>query len=177
MRLFTRMAGTALAITLSAPLGAAPSIAAPTPTDSRPPATASAAHSSGQHHQTRPNRLSFGERTVRVAAQYKGVPYRSGGTTPRGFDCSGFTRFVYGKLNTHIPRSSREQYAAAHHVRHPQIGDLIFYHSGHGGRVYHVAIYAGHGKVWHSPRPGESVRKERIYTHYWTAGRFAHHKK
>jgi cell wall-associated NlpC family hydrolase len=174
MRRSTRTAGIALAVALSAPLGASPANAAPVPNDSRHPTTAAAEHGVRKHHHQRPNRLTFGERTVRVAAEYKGVPYRRGGTSPRGFDCSGFTRFVYGKLHQHIPRSSQEQYNAAHFVRHPQIGDLIFYHSGRGGSVYHVAIYAGHGKVWHSPRPGERVRKERIWTRSWTAGRYAH---
>jgi len=123
-------------------------------------------------HRKQAPRRSFGERVVRVAAEYKGVPYRYGGTSPRGFDCSGYARYVYGKLHKHIPRSSQEQYNAAHRVRHPHIGDLIFYHSGRSGSVYHVGIYAGHNQVWHSPRPGEQVRKERIWTQYWTAGRY-----
>jgi cell wall-associated NlpC family hydrolase len=174
MRLSIRAAGLALAVALSAPLGATPTDAATVPDENRPPGSASAESGLAHHHSQRHQRLSFGERTVRIAAEYAGVPYRSGGTSPRGFDCSGFTRFVFGKLHQHIPRSSQEQYDAAVRVRHPQIGDLIFYHSGGGGPVYHVAIYAGHGKVWHSPRPGERVRKERIWTRHWTAGRFSH---
>jgi cell wall-associated NlpC family hydrolase len=49
-------------------------------------------------------------------------------------------------------------------VRHPQIGDLIFYHSGRGGGVYHVAIYAGHGYIWHAPHSGTRVRRDHIWT-------------
>ena len=150
MARFTRTAGLTLAVALSAPLGATP---------------AAAGHPRHRHH-------TCGQRAVRVAAEYRGVPYRSGGTSPRGFDCSGFARFVYGKLDKHIPRSSQEQYDAAHRVGRPRVGDLIFYHSGRGGSVYHVGIYAGHHRVWHSPRPGETVRKERIWTSNWTAGRF-----
>jgi cell wall-associated NlpC family hydrolase len=174
MRLLLRTAGLALAVALSAPLGATPTDAATVPDENRPPGSAAAERGLAHHSFPRHQRLSFGERTVRIAEEYEGVPYRSGGTSPRGFDCSGFTRFVFGKLHQHIPRSSQEQYDAAQRVRNPQIGDLIFYHSGQGGGVYHVAIYAGHGKVWHSPRPGERVRKERIWTSYWTAGRFSH---
>jgi cell wall-associated NlpC family hydrolase len=172
MRLPASTAGITLAVVLSAPLGATPTQAAHIPHHSRPPATAAAESGRAHTHKLRPNRLTFGERTMRIAAEYEGVPYRSGGTSPRGFDCSGFARFVYGKLHLHIPRSSQEQYDAAHRVRHPRVGDLIFYHYGRGGSVYHVGIYAGHGKVWHSPRPGERVRKERIWTRNWTAGRY-----
>jgi cell wall-associated NlpC family hydrolase len=100
------------------------------------------------------------------------VPYRSGGTTPRGFDCSGFTRYVFAKLHKQLPHSSQAQFNRADRVRHPRVGDLIFYHSGSGGAVYHVAIYAGHGQVWHATRPGERVRKTKIYSRHWTAGRF-----
>jgi cell wall-associated NlpC family hydrolase len=108
---------------------------------------------------------------MRVAAEYKGVPYRAGGTTRRGFDCSGFTRRVYADLHKQIPRTSQQQYNRADRVAHPRIGDLIFFHSS-GGSVYHVAIYAGHGQIWHSTRPGERVRKTRIYSSHWTAGRY-----
>jgi peptidoglycan DL-endopeptidase CwlO len=117
-------------------------------------------------------RASFGERSMAVAARYEGVPYRAGGTTPRGFDCSGYTRFVYAKLDKRIPRSSQQQYRAAERVHRPRVGDLIFYHSGGRGSVYHVAIYAGRGKVWHSTRPGEDVRKTKIHSRTWTAGRY-----
>jgi cell wall-associated NlpC family hydrolase len=110
---------------------------------------------------------------VKVASRYQGVPYRYGGTTPRGFDCSGFTRFVFAQLHKRLPRTAQEQFDAAHRVQHPRVGDLLFYHSGsRRGHVYHVGIYAGHGKVWHAPRPGERVGKTRIYSGSWTAGRF-----
>lgn len=136
---------------------------------SKATARANAATSSKAKH--RKQRLSFGERTIRVASEFQGVPYRSGGTSPRGFDCSGFVRYVFAKLDRSLPRSSQEQFNAIDHVRHPQIGDLIFFHNGRSGSVYHVAIYAGNGKIWHSTRPGGEVSKTKIYTRYWTAGR------
>ena len=173
-----RPAGIALALAIAAPLGATAEPAGATP----PPGaaqkatatrtTAAAGHPVPAQRAKAAHRASFGQRTVNVASHYQGVPYRSGGTTPRGFDCSGFTRYIYGKLHKHIPRSSQQQYNRADRVAHPRIGDLIFYHSGRGGSVYHVAIYAGHGRVWHSTRPGERVRKTKIYTSHWTAGRY-----
>lgn len=178
MRLSTTTAGFALAAALTAPLGA-PSTATAAPGFGTP-GTTTPVESPAEHHAKQPakagkqkhSRLSFGERTVRVAANYQGVPYRSGGSSPRGFDCSGFTRYVFAKLHKKLPRSSQQQYNAADRVRVPRVGDLIFYHSGRGGSVYHVAIYAGHGRVWHATRPGERVSKTKIYTRYWTAGRY-----
>ncbi len=118
-------------------------------------------------------RAIFAERTIAVASRYKGVPYRTGGTTPNGFDCSGYTRFVFDKLNKRIPRTSQQQFHAAQRVKHPRVGDLLFYHSGsRKGPVYHVGIYAGGGKVWHAANPGTRVKKGKIYAKHWTAGRF-----
>ncbi|MBA3742816.1 C40 family peptidase [Sporichthya sp.] len=118
-------------------------------------------------------RAALSERTIKVASRYKGVPYRFGGTTPRGFDCSGYTRFVFAKLHKKLPRTSQQQFNAAHRVKHPRVGDLLFYHSGsRNGPVYHVVIYAGHSRVWHAPNPGTRVKRGKIYAQHWTAGRF-----
>jgi cell wall-associated NlpC family hydrolase len=105
-----------------------------------------------------------GERVVKIAASERGTPYRYGGTSPRGFDCSGFTQWVYARAGKRLPRTSAAQAAATRNIprRAARRGDLVFFHSG--GRVYHVGIYAGHGRLWHSPRPGQGVRLERIWT-------------
>ena len=112
------------------------------------------------------NPLTRGRLVIAVAARYRGVPYRAGGTSPRtGFDCSGFTRYVFARLGIAIPRVSRQQYASMIHISRRQAvpGDLVFFHS-RSGRVYHVAIYAGANTVWHSPFPGRRVTRERIWT-------------
>jgi cell wall-associated NlpC family hydrolase len=115
-----------------------------------------------------------GVRTVDLAARYAGVPYRYGGTTPRGFDCSGFTRFVLARLGVAIPRTSQAQYDRARKVakRNVRIGDLVFFHSGSTRNVYHVGIYAGGKRIWHSPRPGRVVSLDPIWTARWVAGRY-----
>ena len=111
------------------------------------------------------------ERVIHIAASKQGTPYRYGATGPRAFDCSGFTRWVFGKIGRHLPRTSSQQSRAVPHVRrsHRRIGDLVFFRSG--GHVYHVAIYAGRNTIWHAPRPGERVHRERIWTPAVSYGR------
>ncbi|MCW2817416.1 MAG: hypothetical protein JWR42_203 [Marmoricola sp.] len=111
------------------------------------------------------------DRVLHVAASKRGTPYRYGATGPRAFDCSGYTRWVYARVGRHLPRTSRAQRAATRHVRRAdrRRGDLVFF-SSHG-RVYHVAIYAGHDRIWHAPRSGQRVRREHIWTRSVSYGR------
>ena len=111
------------------------------------------------------------ERVVRIAASKAGTPYRYGATGPRAFDCSGYTRWVFARVGRHLPRTSSAQARAARHVTrsHRHRGDLVFFKTG--GHVYHVGIYAGDGRVWHAPRPGERVHKEKIWTRSVSYGR------
>jgi cell wall-associated NlpC family hydrolase len=78
---------------------------------------------------------------------------------------------VFSRVGRHLPRTSRAQAGAARHVArsHRRSGDLVFFRSH--GRVYHVAIYAGGNRVWHSPRPGERVKLSRIWTRSVSYGR------
>jgi cell wall-associated NlpC family hydrolase len=102
---------------------------------------------------------------IAVAKRYQGIPYRAGGTTPSGFDCSGYVRYVHSRLGISLPRVSRDQYRAATPIRRSAAvpGDLVFFYSG-SGWIYHAAIYAGNGYVWHSPYTGKRVSKERIWS-------------
>ncbi len=111
------------------------------------------------------------DRVLHAAAAQKGTPYRYGATGPRAFDCSGYTRWVFAKVGRHLPRTSAAQSRAVRHVRASQrrAGDLVFFRSG--GHVYHVGIYAGHGTIWHAPRTGERVHRERLWTHAVSYGR------
>jgi cell wall-associated NlpC family hydrolase len=107
-----------------------------------------------------------GNKIISVADNYQGVMYRRGGSTPAGFDCSGYTSYVYKKaIGKTLARTSNGQ------LRYKSIsksakrkGDLIIF--THGRRAYHVGIYAGDNKIWHSPRSGQRVQKARI----WTSG-------
>ncbi|WP_406141826.1 C40 family peptidase [Streptomyces sp. NBC_01089] len=102
-------------------------------------------------------------RAVQIAASKKGSPYQWGATGPSRFDCSGLTLYSFKKAGKKLPRTAQAQYNGVRHIsasgRHP--GDLVFFH--YGRSVYHVGIYAGNGKIWHSPKTGAVVRLEKIW--------------
>lgn len=118
-------------------------------------------------------RPAFGDLVTEVAAKYKGTPYIWGGSTPRGFDCSGFTRYVYAKFGKTLPRVSADQYRAARKTgKRVQKGELVFFHT-RSGRVHHVGIYAGDGKFWHAPNPNRPISLDSVAGRGpWTAGRY-----
>ena len=91
---------------------------------------------------------------LRTADGYRGVPYVWGGNTPgQGFDCSGFTKYIFAKHGVGLPRTSREQSrvgaAVAADFRALRPGDLMFF-AEPGEAISHVAIYAGNGRIIHS---------------------------
>lgn len=94
---------------------------------------------------------------VGIAAQYLGVPYVWGGTTPAGFDCSGLVQYVFRQAGVSLPRTSQAQGSVGTSIplSQAQPGDLLFW--GSAGSYYHVAIYAGNGQYIHAPAPGQSV--------------------
>lgn len=102
---------------------------------------------------------------IKFAKTLIGTPYKYGGTTPKGFDCSGLVRFVFAELGHQLPRISREQYQALTPVDKPQIGDLVFF--GRGNRVSHVGIYVGGDKMLHAPSSGKAVAIDTFTSGYW----------
>jgi cell wall-associated NlpC family hydrolase len=93
-------------------------------------------------------------RLLHVADSYRGVKYVWGGNTPReGFDCSGFTKYVFGKQGIALPRTSREQVRSGAGVapdfRALRPGDLMMF-AEPGQAISHVAIYAGNGRIIHA---------------------------
>ncbi|WP_121253777.1 C40 family peptidase [Nocardioides ferulae] len=132
-----------------------------------PPAQAAELKTSERERAARPSapRLGTNGRVLRVARAQAGDPYRYGAAGPHAFDCSGFTRFVYRRAaGEALPHSSSAQVGRTKRISRGSArpGDLVFFHDG--GGVYHVAIYAGRGRVWHSPRPGERVHRAPIWT-------------
>jgi peptidoglycan DL-endopeptidase CwlO len=113
-----------------------------------------------------PGSAEFGATILAIASRYAGTPYRYGGTTPEGFDCSGFTSYVYAQVGIDLPRTSGAQRAATRRISRSEAmpGDLVFMPG-------HVGIYAGNGMMWDSPRSGKSVTKRPVYSSSATYGR------
>ncbi len=106
-------------------------------------------------------------RVVPAAERYIGVAYRYGGSSPEsGFDCSGFVQYVYGQQGVDLPRTSRQMAGAGVAVepsaRSLAVGDLMLF--SQGGRISHVAIYAGNGRFIHSSSSGKGVRYDDLDT-------------
>jgi len=106
-------------------------------------------------------------RVVPTAERYIGTPYRYGGDSPRGgFDCSGFVQYVYGLQGVSLPRTSRQMagsgVAVTPSARLLAVGDLLLF--SQGGRISHVAIYAGSGRFIHSSSSGKGVRYDDFAT-------------
>jgi cell wall-associated NlpC family hydrolase len=101
---------------------------------------------------------AYGSSIVSIAARYVGVPYVYGGTTPDGFDCSGFTSYVYAQVGISLPRTSSAQGSVGTKVSRDQAqpGDLIW-------TPGHIAIYAGDNMMIDAPRPGKSVQFRQIW--------------
>ncbi|WP_159798235.1 C40 family peptidase [Puerhibacterium puerhi] len=99
-----------------------------------------------------------GSTIISIASRYVGVPYVSGGTTPSGFDCSGFTQYVFAQAGISLPRTSGEQRYAGTVVSRSaaQPGDLIW-------SPGHIAIYAGDGMQIDAPRPGKTIQFRSIW--------------
>jgi cell wall-associated NlpC family hydrolase len=102
------------------------------------------------------------KKPVNIAKTYIGVRYKRGGTSPKsGFDCSGFTRYVYKKAGKSIPRTSSAQRHAGKTIarKWARPGDLVWFKD-----FRHVAIYAGNGYIIDAPKPGKKVAKRKLWT-------------
>lgn len=106
---------------------------------------------------------------ISVAASLLGIPYRYGGSSPSGFDCSGFTSYVYKVAKgITIPRTAEGQRAGSARISNPVPGDLVFF----GIPATHVGIYAGNGMMYDSPHTGDVTRFRKIYSGNVTYGRY-----
>lgn len=110
------------------------------------------------------------------AAQFLGVPYVYGGSTPSGFDCSGFTSYVFKNTVGSIPRVAQAQFDATTRVSKDNLlpGDLVFFGSSTSS-ISHVGIYVGNNQFIHAPNTGSVVKYDSITgsyaTRYQGAGR------
>jgi peptidoglycan DL-endopeptidase CwlO len=98
-------------------------------------------------------------RVVAIALRYLGTPYRWAGSSPSGFDCSGFIMYVYGRIGIGLPHNSAMLWDVGRPVARTDLqpGDVVFFNGlGHSG------IYIGRGRFVHSPHSGDVVKISRL---------------
>ncbi len=112
-----------------------------------------------------------------TASKYLGVPYKYGGTTTSGFDCSGFTSKVFSDLGIQLNRTSGSQYQQGTAVAKSdlQVGDLVFFNTS-GSGISHVGIYIGDGKMIHS-QTGQGVSYSNVDDPYYWGSRYVGAKR
>lgn len=122
----------------------------------------------GGEKETNTKKITLYDREgiVEISKRYIGFPYKSGGNTPEGFDCSGFTQYVYKKAGYSLPRTTVDQYNLLEPVKIPKKGDLVFF-SIYNNKVSHVGIYIGDFQFIHSPRTGKKVEIADLRNSYW----------
>jgi len=113
------------------------------------------------------DRNVVGRRAVSIALQQVGTPYRYGGSTPSGFDCSGLVYYSYANAGKNIPRTTAGQWAGLAPVegRNLLAGDLLFFNIS--GKMSHVGMYVGNGQFVHAPSSGKSVSIENLRSDYY----------
>ncbi|MBU3184918.1 C40 family peptidase [Clostridium estertheticum] len=102
------------------------------------------------------------------ASDFLGIPYVWGGTSPKGFDCSGFTQYVFGHFGVNLPRVSEDQQNVGTLVSRADLrpGDLVFF----GTPAHHVGIYIGNGNMINAPHTGAVIRVQTLNSDF-TYGR------
>lgn len=108
-------------------------------------------------------------RAAQVALKMTGRPYRHGGHTPAGFDCSGLVHYSYAQAGVQVSRETRSLRARAGRIGKADLrrGDLVFFDQD-GKKFSHVGIYVGEGRFVHAPSSGGKVRTDRLDSDYWT---------
>ena len=100
---------------------------------------------------------SPGRQAAKIALEQVGTPYRYGGSTPSGFDCSGLVQYAYSGAGVSVPRTTGQLWSAARPVAQQDLeaGDLLFFSIG--GKMSHVGMYLGERRFVHAPQSGRLV--------------------
>lgn len=110
----------------------------------------------------------LGSEAAENALDMVGHPYKFGGYTPAGFDCSGLVHYSYKRAGLLVPRDTRAQRNMSYEipVSELQPGDLLFFNQ-EGQKASHVGIYLGSGRFVHAPSTGGRVRVDSLYQDFW----------
>lgn len=102
-------------------------------------------------------RTTAGQRAAAIALDQVGTPYRYGGTSPSGFDCSGLVQYSYRQAGLNVPRTTGQLWSAASPVGRSELraGDLLFFSIE--GKMSHVGLYLGERRFVHAPQSGRKV--------------------
>ena len=114
-----------------------------------------------------------GRELIMQSMDLVGTPYRWGGTTDAGFDCSGMIQYLYkNALGVNLPRTSRDMAAASKGISksHLKAGDLVFFNTS-GRGISHVGLYIGNDQFIHAPSSGKTIQTEKLSKPYY-ASRF-----
>ncbi len=129
--------------------------------------TGSAARVGGGSTGIAPARTTLGERAAAVALEQVGVPYRYGGASPSGFDCSGLVHYSYSHAGKALPRTTAGLWAELAPVETGgmRAGDLLFFSIE--GKMSHVGMYLGGGRFVHAPSSGRAVSIESLDSDFY----------
>ncbi len=116
----------------------------------------------------KPKTQTKGHKIADLAKSLVGSPYKYGGESPKGFDCSGLVFYTHGKVGIDTPRTSIQQFKTARTIPLKELhnGDLIFFKLTRS-QVSHVGIYVGNGRFIHAPQSGKQVKATYLNDGYW----------
>jgi len=114
-------------------------------------------------------KANVGERAAAVALQQVGIPYRYGGSTTSGFDCSGLVQYSYGRAGKNVPRTTGQLWSATSAVQKNKLrpGDLLFFSID--GKMSHVGMYVGGQRFVHAPSSGRSVSVANLNSAFYSS--------
>lgn len=117
---------------------------------------------------TSSNGDELGHHAAQNAVRMVGAPYRYGGNTPRGFDCSGLVQYSYSRAGVRLPRSTDALLRSTRPISQSSLrrDDLVFFHQ-EGKRSSHVGIYLGNDEFVHAPSSGKAVHISTLGDRYW----------
>jgi len=135
--------------------------------DSLPDQVAKSGKEPPKKQSTSPAAARRHARLAREALSYRGTPYRWGGGTPRAFDCSGFTQYLYARQGIKLPHKASLQFRLGEPVARDDLrpGDLVFFNTT--GPLSHVGMYIGDGKFVHAANPRKGVIISSLVTGFY----------